>query len=80
MGLGADVRAKLPLCGNCIKCKLQVSSTDDSEINKKGSVKTISKLEQGVYFTVRCTWLKSAVLEPLSLAICEGKTSQKEEA
>ncbi len=78
MGMGADVRAKLPLCGDCKNCKLQVWATDDTEINKKGSVKTIAKLEQGIYFTVRCNWLKTAVLEPLALQVCEGKQGQED--
>jgi len=76
MGIGAEIREKLPLCGRCINCKL-LTWNENSELKTSQTLIKFKSLESSYYYTVRCSWLKSPVLEPQCLDICEGMQEHK---
>ena len=78
MNVGSEIRAELPICGNCVNCKLIVWSNEaaKSEINGNNTVK-LSDSER-YNFQVRCNWLKATIREPLHLLKCEGKRAYNE--
>lgn len=73
MNVGSEIRAQLPICGDCVNCKLVVWSKDAKAAEISGSSNV--KLSDGerYNFTVRCNWLKSTVREAMYLVRCEGK-------
>lgn len=78
MGIASEIRAKLPICGHCINCKLLVWN-EKSELKTNQTLIKFKTLESAYYYTVRCTWLKSTVFEPQFLSNCEGKQLSKKE-
>lgn len=73
MGVAAEIRKKLPICGDCVNCKLVVWNNDAKTGDLNGA--SLIKLDDGerYNFTVRCNWLKSTMRQPLELIKCEGK-------
>lgn len=65
-----EIRDRLAVCGDCKNSKLIVWS-GDAEFEKKGSV--TRDRDTGKYYTLRCNWLKQAVLNPRHIERCEGK-------
>lgn len=76
MGIGAEIREKLPLCGRCINCKLLIWK-EKSELKTSQTLIKFRSLESSYFYTVRCSWLKNSVLEPQFLDACEGKQDHK---
>lgn len=72
MGIGAEIREKLPLCGRCINCKLLIWN-EKSELKTSQTLIKFKGLDSSNYYTARCSWLKSPVAEPQFLEICEGR-------
>lgn len=72
MGISSEIREKLKICGRCINCKLLVWN-DRAELKTSQTLIKFKTLDSSHYYTVRCTWLKSAVFEPQFLDACEGK-------
>ena len=75
MSAAAEIRAKLSLCGRCKNCKIIVWGRK-AELKKSATL--IKDSEIGSYFTVRCNWLKTAVIEPIYLETCEGRQAFEE--
>lgn len=76
MGIAAEIRKQLPLCGNCINCKLLVWD-ERSELKVSQTLIKVKELvSTPSYYTVRCSWLKTSVIEPQLLVVCEGKQEQ----
>lgn len=78
MNVGSEIRAQLPICGDCVNCKLVVWSKDAKTAEISGSSNVKLSDEQRYNFTVRCNWLKSTVREPMQLVKCEGKRAYNE--
>ena len=78
MGIAADIREKLTVCGRCINCKLLIWN-DKAELKTTPTLIKFKNLESTQKYTVRCSWLKSPVSEPQFLDTCEGKQLQKNE-
>ena len=78
MGIGSDIRAKLPLCGTCVNCKLIVWDDNVGDDDKK-KLNKFKGMDGTKFYTVRCSWLKAPVSEPQFLDTCEGKQLQKNE-
>lgn len=76
MGIGSDIRAKLPLCGTCVNCKLIVwdDNVGDDDKKKLNKFKSSNGTQ---FYTVRCSWLKTQIIQPDSLQVCEGRQEQK---
>ena len=57
MGIGSDIRAKLPLCGTCVNCKLIVwdDNVGDDDKKKLNKFKSFSGTQ---FYTVRCSFSK----------------------
>lgn len=72
MGIGVNIREKLPLCGRCTNCKLLIWN-ENAELKSSQTLIKFKSLESSYYYTVRCSWLKSPVSEPQFLDICEGR-------
>lgn len=72
MGIGAEIREKLPLCGRCINCKL-LTWNENAELKTSQTLIKFKNLESSHYYTVRCSWLKNSVSEPQFLDVCEGR-------
>lgn len=84
MGVKQFVRAKLPVCGDCVNCKVVVwkdakGLEADKFFTRLGRNDGLETEEPTGYFLVRCAWLKNAVMHPLLLEGCEGKKSYKDE-
>lgn len=79
MKFGQFVRSKLPLCGDCVNCKLQVWD-EPKKVEKFRSMNSIrdSENDKNIYFVLNCTWLKQSMFEPQNLALCEGRRTQSE--
>ena len=73
MSATAEIRSKLPLCGRCMNCKVIVWGKEAKNSELKASATTIKNSDAGNYFTIRCNWLKPAVIEPFFLENCEGR-------
>ena len=78
MNIGQEIREQLPICGDCVNCKLVVWSKDAKSAEISGSSNVKLSDEQRYNFTVRCNWLKSITREPLNLVRCEGKRGQND--
>jgi len=76
MGIGAEIREKLPLCGHCVNCKLLIWN-EKSELKTTQILIKFKSLESSYFYTVRCSWLKSPVSEPQFLEVCEGRQEFK---
>ena len=76
MGIGTEIREKLPLCGRCINCKLLIWS-EKAELKASQTLIKFKSLELSYYYTVRCSWLNSPVSEPQFLDVCEGRQEHK---
>ena len=76
MGIGAEIREKLPLCGRCVNCKLLIWN-EKSELKTSQTLIKFKSLESSYFYTVRCSWLKSPVSEPQFLEVCEGRHESK---
>lgn len=76
MGIGAEIREKLPLCGRCVNCKLLIWN-EKSELKTSQTLIKFKSLESSYFYTVRCSWLKSPVSEPQLLEVCEGRQESK---
>ena len=76
MGIGAEIREKLPLCGRCVNCKLLIWN-ERSELKTSQTLIKFKSLESSYFYTVRCSWLKSPVSEPQFLEVCEGRQESK---
>lgn len=72
MGIGAEIREKLPLCGRCVNCKL-LTWNENAELKTSQTLIKFKNLESSHYYTVRCSWLKNSVSEPQFLDVCEGR-------
>jgi hypothetical protein len=73
MSATAEIRSKLPLCGRCKNCKVIVWGKEAKNSELKTSATIIKNSDAGNYFTIRCNWLKTAVIEPFFLENCEGR-------
>jgi len=73
MGESADIRASL-LCGQCKNSKLMIWEAG-------ATLQTSATLQRSgpnmPFYTVRCLWLKSAVMAPAKLKKCEGMARLK---
>lgn len=78
MNVGTEIRAQLPICGDCVNCKLVVWSKEAKSAEISGSNNIKLSDESRCYFTVRCNWLKTTVREALHLVKCEGKRAYNE--
>jgi hypothetical protein len=78
MTIAAEIRAKLPICGRCINCKLVIWDSN-AELKTAQNLIRFKELEQNFFYMVRCSWLKTPVFEPQYLMSCEGKQLQKRE-
>lgn len=72
MGIGAEIREKLPLCGRCANCKVLIWN-ERAELKSSQTLIKFKSIDSSYYYTVRCSWLKSPVSEPQCLEICEGR-------
>lgn len=72
MGIGAEIREKLPLCGRCANCKVLIWN-ERAELKISQTLIKFKSIDSSYYYTVRCSWLKSPVSEPQCLEICEGR-------
>ena len=73
MSATAEIRSKLPLCGRCKNCKVIVWRKKNKNSELKASATIIKNSDASNYFTIRCNWLKTAVIEPFFLENCEGR-------
>lgn len=72
MGIGTEIREKLPLCGRCANCKVLIWN-ERAELKSSQTLTKFKSIDSSYYYTVRCSWLKSPVSEPQCLEICEGR-------
>lgn len=78
MNVGAEIRAELPICGDCVNCKLIVWSKGNKTAEISGNSNIKLSDNERYNFQVRCNWLKTTIREPLLLVKCEGKRSYNE--
>ena len=76
INIGEEIREKLSMCGKCVNCKLIVWDDSLEEANIK-RVNEFKSTKGTKYFTVRCSWMKSQVLNPQQLTLCEGQQPYK---
>ncbi len=68
-----EIRQDLKVCSDCKNCKLIVWDSNADKVSKRNEVTRHRETEY--YYTLRCTWLKSAIIEPHKIIKCEGKES-----
>lgn len=76
MAIAAEIRSKLPVCGQCINCKLIIWDAK-AELKIAPNIIRFKELNQNVFYMVRCSWLKTPIFEPQFLTKCEGRQEQK---
>ena len=76
MGISAEIRSKLLVCGRCINCKLVVWD-GKAELKTAQNLIKFKTLDENFYYMVRCSWLKTPIFEPQFLKNCEGKQEQR---
>jgi hypothetical protein len=76
MVIAEEIRARLPICGKCINCKLVIWNAE-AELKTTPNLIRFKKLEQNFFYMVRCSWLKTPIFEPQFLTGCEGKQEQR---
>jgi len=76
MAIAAEIRAKLPVCGRCINCKLIIWDAK-AELKTTPNLIRFKESEQNFFYMVRCSWLKTPIFEPQFLKNCEGKQEQR---
>lgn len=78
MGIAADIRKNLPVCHDCINCKLVVWSSDDDtdKIADRADIATYRTDNEKYHYAMHCNWLKQKMPSAQKLIKCEGKKSQ----